>query len=249
MDWLRKILLALGLAAALGIVLLDWELVWHLERFAHDARRIQDLQVLSLLLFGLAGLCSLLFLLAPGLGMQVMSRQTDRVIASIQDQLRATIAELREAKTNIEYALRDHAKPQYSAGATSGINGREYLQLAGRIRYMNTEMAQVYRALGVLSSSSDSETARAHFNQALALAADSRVTATIHYAFASVLARHGEFSEAANELEHAFSQSDPQIEELLAKDIEEGGDLYQFASTPPFDVVVDKLLMSVSVGA
>ncbi len=241
--------MGLGLAAALGIVLLDWELVWHLEQFAHDARRIEDLQVLSLLLFGLAGLCSLLFLLAPGLGLQVMSRQTDRVIASIQDQLGATIAELREVKTNLEYALRDHSNPPFSPAVPVGVNGREYLQLAGRIRYMNTEMAQVYRALGVLFSSSDAQTARAHFNQALALASDSRVTATIHYAFACVLARHREFSEAARELDQAFTESDPQIEELLAKDIEEGGELYSFANTPPFDAVVDRLLMSVSVGA
>ncbi len=241
MDWLRKILLALGLAAALGIILLDWELVWHLEQFAHDAQRIEDLRVLSVLLFGLAGLCSLLFLLAPGIGMQVMTRQTDRVIASIQDELRAAIAELHE--------LRANSKPSFSTAAPAEITGREYRQLARSIRYMNTEMAQVYRALGVLFSSSNEQAARAHFNQALALASDSRVTATIHYAFACVLARQGDFSETARELDEAFSQPDPRIEELLAKDIEEGGELYQFANTPPFNAAVDRLLMSVSVGS
>ena len=234
MEWLRRISLALGLAAALGMVFLDWELVANLQRFSRDARHVEDLQILAILLFGIAGLYSILFLVAPFLSAQVMKRQSDRTIACIKDQLRMTISELRELRV--------------PAASESTAHSSQYRQLAGRIQYVNAEMAQVYRSLGVLFASRDVESARAHFYQALALSTEPSVTAEIHYTFACVLARHHHLDEASEELEAAFAQADRIVAEMLAKDIEEGGPLCALANTEPFDFQVNRLLMSVSVG-
>ena len=127
-----------------------------------DARHIEDLQILAILLFGIAGLYSILFLVAPFLSAQVMKRQSDRTIACIKDQLRMTISELRELRVP-------------AATSESGANSSQYRQLAGRIQYVNGEMAQVYRSLGVLFASRDVESARAHFYQALALSQSLRL--------------------------------------------------------------------------
>ena len=237
MDWLRRIALSLGVAAALGMVLLDWELLWHLQGVSQNMRKIEDLQILALLMFGIAGLYSILFLAAPFLSAQVMKRQTDRVVASIKEQLRLTITELREIKSMPNGRVNGN-----------GLSSKDYLQINSRIRCMSSEMAGVYRSLGVLFSSENVDTARAHLNQALALSTDAVLTAEIHYTFACVLARYGQYSEAAVELEAAFAKSARNVEEMLAKDIEEGGPLYEFASAEPFDGLVNRLLMTVSVG-
>ena len=235
MNWLTRTTLSLGVAAALGMVLLDWELLWHLQSVSQNLRKIEDLQVLALLLFGIAGLYSILFLAAPFLSAQVMKRQTDRVVASIKDQLRLTITELREIK-NMQGA-KGH-----------GPENKDCLHIKSRIRCMGSEMAGVYRSLGVLFSSENVDTARAHLNQALALSNDAVLTAEIHYTFACVLARYGQFDEAAQELESAFANCARNVEEMLAKDIEEDGPLYELASAEPYDALVNRLLMTVSVG-
>ncbi len=50
------------------------------------------------------------------------------------------------------------------------------------------------------------------------------------------------------ELAAAFEHQFKTLEERLASDIEEGGKLYELASTPPFDKAVNDLLLNMSIG-
>jgi Tfp pilus assembly protein PilN len=110
MQWLRRILLVLGMTSALGVFLLDWQLLWHVERFAQDTRRVNELSAVTVLMFGIAGLYAVLFLLTPWFTAQVMKKQTDRMLESVQSQLRVTLAELREVKDQTEKLLREQAR-------------------------------------------------------------------------------------------------------------------------------------------
>ena len=83
--------------------------------------------------------------------------------------------------------------------------------------------------------------------------------ALVHYALDCALARRGQsasmgeqsqdFLRATLELEAAFAHPSRQLEQMLAQDTEEGGDLFVLASTPPYGKLVDDLLLNVSVGA
>jgi len=46
----------------------------------------------------------------------------------------------------------------------------------------------------------------------------------------------------------AFEHQFRALEERLAGDIEEGGQLYELASTPPFDKAINDLLLNMSIG-
>ena len=50
------------------------------------------------------------------------------------------------------------------------------------------------------------------------------------------------------ELAAAFEHQFRSLEERLASDIEEGGNLYDLASTAPFDKAVNDLLLNMSIG-
>jgi hypothetical protein len=107
---LQRTLLGFGLAAALGVLFLDWQLYWHVGRFLEDSTRAEELKILTLLMFGLAGLYSLLLLLLPSFGARAMTRETDRVVEAVQSQLRVTIAELRELKDQTEKLVKEHQR-------------------------------------------------------------------------------------------------------------------------------------------
>ena len=54
----------------------------------------------------------------------------------------------------------------------------------------------------------------------------------------------GSIDELTASFEHQFKA----LEERLANDIEEGGRLYDLASTPPFDKAINDLLLNMSIG-
>lgn len=169
MNWLQRIALALGLIAAIGVLLLDWDLVWNFQQFAHDTRKVEDLNILVLLMFGIAGLYSILFLVAPFFSAGIMRRESERIVASVLNRLRETDAPA--------------------------------------------------------------------------------ATPKLHYEYGCELARDGKFREAARELEFAFASSDRELVELLSRDIDRGGPLHEFAATEPFEDLVNRFLMEVSIGA
>ena len=89
MKWLLQILLGIALAAACGVILLDWQMIWHVERIAANPVRVEELKLLALLMFGLAGLSSLLLFLLPSITAVTLNRRADRVVEMAQAELRA----------------------------------------------------------------------------------------------------------------------------------------------------------------
>jgi hypothetical protein len=71
---------------------------------------------------------------------------------------------------------------------------------------------------------------------------------TIQYDLACALAKRRLFREAVAELKSALAHNAQPFYKRLAQDIEQGGDLYELANTPPYDSEVNDLLLNVSVG-
>ena len=110
-------------------------------------------------------------------------------------------------------------------------------------------LAAVYLAFGRVFAPSDSARSRFYLEHALRLAApESSVASEIHYQMACRFAASYDFPHALRELTAAFEHQFKTLEERLAGDIEEGGKLYELASTAPFDKAVNDLLLNMSVG-
>jgi len=96
---------------------------------------------------------------------------------------------------------------------------------------------------------SDPARSRFYLERALGLAPpQSPLASEIHYEMACRYASSHEFARAITELNAAFQHQFRALEERLAGDIEEGGLLYELASTPPFDKAVNDLLLNMSIG-
>lgn len=110
-------------------------------------------------------------------------------------------------------------------------------------------LAGLYLSLARIYGSSDA--ARSHFylERALRLApAESALASEIHYQLACRYAASHDFPYALRELTAAFAHQCKALDEKLAGDIEEGGRLYELASTAPFDKAVNDLLLNMSIG-
>ncbi len=122
------------------------------------------------------------------------------------------------------------------------------LELASSARD-RTALADLYLGFAQIYASSDSARSRFYLERALRLAApESAVASQIHYSLACRYAASREFPQAMRELSAAFEHQFRTLEERLAGDIEEGGQLYELASTAPYDKTVNDLLLNMSIG-
>lgn len=125
-------------------------------------------------------------------------------------------------------------------------------------RQLGASMAPVYRLLGQHYADYDLARSRFYLQRGLAMApAGSGNQAENHYELARTYARMVNqapaertryYNLATEQLRAAFRHPSKTLEDFLAQDIEEGGVLYQLASTPPYDKAVNDLLLNVSVG-
>lgn len=125
-------------------------------------------------------------------------------------------------------------------------------------RQLGADMAPVYRLLGQHYADSDLARSRFYLQRGLAIApVGSQNLAENHYELARTYSRMVTqapaertlyYNLAIEQLRAAFRHPSKSLEDSLARDIEEGGVLYQLASTPPFDKAVNDLLLNVSVG-
>jgi hypothetical protein len=123
-----------------------------------------------------------------------------------------------------------------------------YLELIGGPQ-LGAALAGLYRRFAELYAASDKTRQRFYLNRALSLApADSRSASEIHYDLACWFADNRDFSHALGELTLAFQHQSKTLDDRLARDIEEGGRLYQLASTPPFEKALNDLLLNMSIG-
>jgi hypothetical protein len=123
-----------------------------------------------------------------------------------------------------------------------------YLELIGGAR-LGATLAGLYRRFAEFHAADDKTRQRFYLNRALSLApADSRSASEIHYDLACWFADNRDFSHALGELTLAFQHQSKTLDDRLARDIEEGGRLYQLASTPPFEKALNDLLLNMSIG-
>ena len=110
-------------------------------------------------------------------------------------------------------------------------------------------LSSLYRRFGELYAASDKTRQRFYLARALSLAPpDSRLASEIHYDLACWFADNRDFSHALGELTLAFQHQSKTLDDRLAQDIEEGGRLFQLASTPPFEKALNDLLLNMSIG-
>lgn len=124
-------------------------------------------------------------------------------------------------------------------------NAAAALELVGG-PHIAAPLARLFRSFAVIYKSSNPTRHRFYLNRALVLAPSGGALASeIHYDLACWFASNGEFHEALHELAVAFKRQSRVLDERLAHDIEEGGELYELASTPPYDKAVNDVLLNV----
>jgi hypothetical protein len=127
-------------------------------------------------------------------------------------------------------------------------NTTAYLEVVAGSRAASA-LAGLYLGFGRTYASSDAARSRFYLERALRLATpDSSLASEIHYQLACRFATSHDFASAMRELAAAFRHQFKALDERLASDIEEGGKLYDLASTPPFDRAVNDLLLNMSIG-
>jgi hypothetical protein len=259
---IRKVTLWLLLSAALSVLILAVFLLWnYLQRGSVEilAKRLGDVELLVLILLGTSGLYAIVFVASSYFSAVTFARQADRSIADIKEQLGVALADLRaqrEAPGNFEAQVAVIAERMAGWDTASLDEQRKlellhyesaaaYLELAGGPQ-VAAPMAGLYRGFAGCYSSSDPARARFYLSRALLLAPPgSPLAAWVHYDLACCLAVERDFEHAARELSVAFQNQSKALDERLVHDIEEGGELYELASTPPFDKVVNDVLLSV----
>jgi hypothetical protein len=114
---------------------------------------------------------------------------------------------------------------------------------------LGTTLPLLYLGYARIHARQDPDRSRFYLDRALRLAPPkSPLASEIHYELACRLAASRDFEHAIGELSTAFQHQFRALEERLAIDIDEGGRLYELASTPPFDKSVNDLLLSMSIG-
>jgi hypothetical protein len=110
-------------------------------------------------------------------------------------------------------------------------------------------LAGLYFCFGRIYGISDTVRSRFYLERALRWAApESTLSSEIHYQLAIHFASSHDFHRSLRELAAAFEHQFKTLDERLAGDIEEGGKLYELASTAPYDKSVNDLLLNMSIG-
>ncbi|HTC90604.1 MAG TPA: hypothetical protein VK686_20005 [Bryobacteraceae bacterium] len=131
-------------------------------------------------------------------------------------------------------------------------NSAAHLEVAAGVKAgsgMCSALAGLYLGFGRIYASFDRARSRFYLERALRLATqESPLASEIHYQLACHFAASHHLPVALRELGAAFEHQFKTLEERLASDIEEGGRLYDLASTAPFDKAVNDLLLNISIG-
>jgi hypothetical protein len=158
----------------------------------------------------------------------------DRQIAGISARLQVWLGAQLSEESKLDL-LRDES----TAARLDAVAGAE----------LSAPLAALYLDFSRLYAGPDPARSRFHLERAQRLAPPpSPLASEIHYELACRFASSHEFTRAITELAAAFQHQFRALEERLAGDIEEGGQLYELASTPPFDKAVNDLLLTMSIG-
>ena len=239
-------------------------------------KRVGDMELLVLILLGTSSLYAIVLVLSSYFSATSFGRQADQTIRHIQDQIGLAMGDLRELQEETEQRVHQMTAapaptPEWeaqiaeiaarlAASEDRLLSEQERLDL---VRDENTtaglevaagaraaaQLAGLYLGFGRIYASSDSARSRFYLERALRLATpESPLVSEIHYQLACRFAASHDFGRAMRELAAAFEHQFKTLEERLASDIEEGGKLYELASTAPFDKSVNDLLLNMSIG-
>jgi hypothetical protein len=247
------------------------------DRMELLTRRVGDMEKLVVLLLGTSGLYAIVLVMSSYFSATSFARQADQTISHIQDQIGLAMGDLRELQEETEQRLRlMTAAPAAAAAGWETQIAQITARLAawqdrplgelGRVELMqdesstaclevvagpraNTALAGLYLGFGRIYASFDPARSGFYLGRALRLATDEPTLASeIHYQLACRFAASHDFLHAMRELAAAFEHQFKTLDERLASDIEEGGKLYELASTAPFDKAVNDLLLNMSIG-
>ncbi len=183
----------------------------------------------------------------------------DQLRGDVRAIVRAEIGSGRREAAGYEAQV-DAIARQMSRWNSSGLDSQSRLELmhyesaAAALELTGGEqsaasLAGLYRRFAELYAVSDRARERFYLTRALALVPpDSRSASEIHYDLACWFAENRDFSHALGELALAFQHQSKTLDDRLARDIEEGGRLYELASTPPFEKALNDLLLNMSIG-
>jgi type II secretory pathway component PulJ len=293
MVTLRKVTLAVVLAASVAVLAMAVFLFWNLGQGPFPDEQTGDLELLIAILLSSCGLYAIVFALSSYLNTMSFARQADRSIAAIREQLAVVVSELRALKEEARKAppasqpqpeiarevpppvrrvSRDQeAQPNVEAQVDAIVrkiakwNGAAldsqsklelghyesaaaYLELIGGAQ-AGASLPRLYRHFAELHAPGDKARQRFYLGRALSLASpDSQTASEIHYELACWFADNRDFSPALGELTLAFQHQSKALDDRLALDLDEGGRLYQLASTPPFEKALNDLLLNMSIG-
>ena len=196
---------------------------------------------------------------APHLQPQSAEETADRLRQDVRAILREEIGQGQRSVVNVEAQV-EAIVQQMARWSGTGLdsqarlellhyeNAAAFLELTGGPE-LGAALAGLYRRFAELYAVSDKTRQRFYLSRALSLApAVSQAASEIHYDLACWFADNRDLSHALGELALAFQHQSKALDDRLARDIEEGGRLYQLASTPPFEKALNDLLLKMSIG-
>jgi hypothetical protein len=238
-------------------------------------KRVGDMELLVLILLGTSGLYAIVFVASSYVSATSFTRQAGQTVSQIQDQIGLAMGDLRELQEQTEQKLKDMLVPANTpanydrqiaeiAARVAAWQDRQLTEQS-KIELLTDESAaahleaiagselgalpELYLGFSRIYSQSDPARSRFYLDRALPLATPkSPLASEIHYELACRLAASHDFARAIAELTLAFEHQFRALEERLAGDIEEGGQLYHLAAAPPFDKAVNDLLLNMSIG-
>jgi hypothetical protein len=240
-------------------------------------RHIGAMELLVVLLLVTSGLYAIILVVSSYFSSTSFVRQADQTVRHMQDQIGLAMGDLRELQEVTEQRLSQmtaapagpptgwetqiaeitarlaawqdrHLSEHARLELMEDESTTAYLEIAAGSR-ASSSLAGLHLGFGRIYASSDPARSRFYLERALRLAApESAVASEIHYLLACRYAASHAFPHAMRELAAAFEHQFKSLEERLASDIEEGGKLYDLASTAPFDKGVNDLLLNMSIG-
>lgn len=245
------------------------------DRMDFLTKRVGDMELLVLILLGTSGLYAIVFVASSYFSAASFTRQAGQTVSQMQDQIGLAMGDLRELQEQTEERLKAMLSPantpanydQQIAGIAARLAAWRDQQLSdqSKLELLTDESAaahldaltgsqlgalpELYLGFSRIYAGSDSARSRFYLDRALHLAQPkSPLASEIHYELACQLAALHDFARAVGALTLAFEHQFKALDERLASDIEEGGKLYELASTPPFDKAINDLLLNMSIG-
>jgi hypothetical protein len=234
------------------------------DRMEILSRRVGDMELLVLVLLGTSGLYAIVFVVSSYFSAITFARQADRTVNHIKDEIGLAMGDLRELKEQTERKLEPLPLPEKALAAqisslASRIAGWEGEKLelfqhervaaaleAAASPALAPALAGLYQRFATAFAPFDRTRARFYLDRAFQLApAGSELASRIRYGLACWFAAGHDFELAMRELTVAFEHQSKALEDRLAIDIDDGGQLYELASTPPFDKALNDLLLKI----